>query len=65
MVDGLTHVDDNGAARMVDVSGKDVTAREAVAAGRVLVSPEVVALLRATVGQAHRPGRVAAAAADT
>ena len=31
---------------MVDVSGKDVTAREAVAAGRVLVSPEVVALLR-------------------
>ncbi len=46
MVDGLTHVDDTGAARMVDVSGKDVTAREAVAAGRVLVSPEVVALLR-------------------
>jgi cyclic pyranopterin phosphate synthase len=31
---------------MVDVSGKDVTAREAVAAGRVAVSPEVVALLR-------------------
>jgi cyclic pyranopterin monophosphate synthase len=46
MVEGLTHVDDAGAARMVDVSGKDVTAREAVAAGRVLVSPEVVALLR-------------------
>jgi cyclic pyranopterin monophosphate synthase len=42
----LTHVDESGAARMVDVSGKDVTAREAVAAGRVLVSPEVVALLR-------------------
>ena len=46
MADHLTHVDDSGAARMVDVSGKDVTAREAVAAGRVLVSPEVVALLR-------------------
>jgi len=46
MVEGLTHVDESGAARMVDVSGKDVTAREAVAAGRVLVSPEVVALLR-------------------
>ena len=46
MADGLTHVDESGAARMVDVSGKDVTAREAVAAGRVLVSPEVVALLR-------------------
>jgi cyclic pyranopterin phosphate synthase len=42
----LTHVDDAGAARMVDVSGKAVTAREAVAAGRVLVSAEVVALLR-------------------
>ena len=46
MVEGLTHVDESGAARMVDVSGKDVTAREAVAAGRVLVSPEVIALLR-------------------
>jgi cyclic pyranopterin phosphate synthase len=42
----LTHVDDRGAARMVDVSAKDVTAREATAAGRVLVGPEVVALLR-------------------
>jgi len=42
----LTHVDDQGAPRMVDVSGKDVTVREARASGRVLVSPEVVALLR-------------------
>jgi cyclic pyranopterin phosphate synthase len=45
-MDQLTHVDEAGAARMVDVSGKDVTAREAVAAGRVLVSAEVIALLR-------------------
>jgi cyclic pyranopterin phosphate synthase len=45
-MDRLTHLDESGAARMVDVSGKDVTAREAVAAGRVLVSPEVIALLR-------------------
>ena len=44
--DRLTHVDDSGAARMVDVSGKDVTTRQAVATGRVLVSPEVVGLLR-------------------
>ena len=44
--DRLTHVDESGAARMVDVSGKDVTAREAVAAGRVRVSADVVALLR-------------------
>jgi cyclic pyranopterin monophosphate synthase len=42
----LTHVDESGAARMVDVSGKDVTARTATATGRVLVSAEVVALLR-------------------
>jgi cyclic pyranopterin monophosphate synthase len=42
----LTHVDESGAARMVDVSGKDVSARTAVASGRVLVSPEVVGLLR-------------------
>ena len=45
-MEGLTHVDESGAARMVDVSGKEVTAREAVAAGRVVVSREVVALLR-------------------
>ncbi len=42
----LTHVDEAGAARMVDVSGKEVTAREATATGRVLVSAEVIALLR-------------------
>jgi cyclic pyranopterin phosphate synthase len=42
----LTHVDESGAARMVDVSGKDVTAREATATGRVRVSAEVCELLR-------------------
>jgi cyclic pyranopterin phosphate synthase len=42
----LTHVDEAGAARMVDVTAKPVTARVATAAGRVLVSPEVVGLLR-------------------
>ncbi len=46
MSDGFTHLDDSGAARMVDVSGKDVTARTATASGKVLVSAEVVALLR-------------------
>jgi cyclic pyranopterin phosphate synthase len=44
--DRLTHVDDSGAARMVDVSDKDVTARTASATGRVLVSRAVVDLLR-------------------
>lgn len=42
----LTHVDEAGAARMVDVSAKDVTVRTATATGRVTVSPQVVALLR-------------------
>ena len=42
----LTHVDGSGAERMVDVSAKPVTAREATAAGRVLCSADVLALLR-------------------
>ena len=46
MTDKLTHIDESGAARMVDVSAKDVTARTATASGRVLVSPAVIALLR-------------------
>ncbi|PWI45984.1 cyclic pyranopterin monophosphate synthase MoaC [Streptomyces sp. ICBB 8177] len=42
----LTHLDEAGAARMVDVTAKDVTARTARATGRVLVAPRVVELLR-------------------
>ena len=44
---GLTHVDSAGHARMVDVSGKDVTARSACATGRVRLSAAAVAALRA------------------
>lgn len=43
---GLTHLDESGAARMVDVSGKTVSARTATATGRVLLAPETVAALR-------------------
>ena len=43
---GLTHLDSAGQARMVDVSGKDVTARSATATGRVLLSPAAVTALR-------------------
>jgi cyclic pyranopterin monophosphate synthase len=46
MADGFTHLDDQGAARMVDVSGKDVTVRTASARGRVVVDGEVLRLLR-------------------
>jgi cyclic pyranopterin phosphate synthase len=42
----LTHVDATGAARMVDVSAKDVSVRSATASGRLRTTPEVVALLR-------------------
>jgi cyclic pyranopterin phosphate synthase len=43
----LSHLDQAGHARMVDVSGKDVSAREARASGRVRLSAEAVAALRA------------------
>lgn len=46
MAERLSHIDERGAARMVDVSAKDVTVRTARASGRVLVSPEVIELLR-------------------
>ena len=46
MSHGLTHLDESGHARMVDVSGKEVTAREARASGRVLLSPAAIAAIR-------------------
>lgn len=42
----LTHIDERGAARMVDVAEKAITVRSATARGRVTVSPRVVELLR-------------------
>ena len=41
----LTHLDEQGAARMVDVGAKPDTTRVAVAAGRVLMRPETMALI--------------------
>jgi cyclic pyranopterin phosphate synthase len=41
----LTHLDEQGAARMVDVSGKDETAREAVAGARVNMLPATFRLV--------------------
>ena len=43
---GLSHLDAKGAARMVDVSAKDDTAREAVAEGYVVMLPETMALIQ-------------------
>ncbi len=42
----LTHLDDTGAARMVDVGAKAITAREAVATGRISMTPAALALVR-------------------
>ena len=67
MTDHLTHVDESGAARMVDISDKDATARAATATGRVLVSRKVIKLLRGagvpkgdTLGVARLAGIMAA-----
>jgi len=43
---GFNHFDDKGNARMVDVSGKDATARVAVAEGAIRVSREVMEAIR-------------------
>jgi cyclic pyranopterin monophosphate synthase len=43
---GLTHLDDEGKARMVDVSDKPNTVREAIAKGEVLMAPETLALIQ-------------------
>ncbi len=43
----LTHINQQGRARMVDVTQKEITFRQAEAEGRVRVSPETLALIRA------------------
>ena len=48
---GLTHLDEAGAARMVDVGGKAETAREAVAEGRIAMSPDAAAIAAGAVAK--------------
>jgi cyclic pyranopterin phosphate synthase len=43
----LTHIDETGAARMVDVSAKSETQRRAVATGRITMSPEAATAISA------------------
>jgi cyclic pyranopterin monophosphate synthase len=47
MPDALSHIDAEGRARMVDVTGKDDTERLATARGRVLMQPATLALILA------------------
>lgn len=56
---GLTHLDETGAARMVDVGGKDTTDRIAVAEGHIALSADA---LRAIADGASRKGDVLATA---
>lgn len=42
----LTHIDESGNARMVDVGGKPATARVAIASGRIRMSPEALSAIR-------------------
>lgn len=44
--DGLTHFDDDGRARMVDVTGKAATRRVAQAEGRIVMAPETLRRIR-------------------
>ncbi|MDY6996309.1 MAG: cyclic pyranopterin monophosphate synthase MoaC [Actinomycetota bacterium] len=62
MADGLSHLDETGAAHMVDVTAKDATKRVAVATGVVRTRPDVVALISANglpKGDALATARVA------
>jgi len=62
----LTHVDASGAARMVDVSAKQVSVREATASGVFRTTAEVIGLLRADglpKGDALAVARIAGIAA--
>jgi cyclic pyranopterin phosphate synthase len=55
----FTHFDRDGNAVMVDVSGKAVTQRVAVARGRIIMQPETLAMIRAG---GHKKGDVLAVA---
>ena len=51
----LTHINSNGEAQMVDVSEKNITAREAIAGAKVLMKPETLDLI---VSGSHKKGDV-------
>jgi cyclic pyranopterin phosphate synthase len=58
----LTHLDEHGAARMVDVAAKDVTHRRAVAEATVRMKPETLAMIvegRAPKGDVFAVARIA------
>ena len=59
----LSHTDESGKARMVDVSEKEITQRRAVARGRISMKPETLAMVRenrARKGDVLATARIAA-----
>ncbi len=61
-MDRLSHIAEDGSARMVDVSAKPVSAREAVAAGHITLQPETIALIsenRIAKGNVFATARIA------
>jgi cyclic pyranopterin phosphate synthase len=42
----FTHVSENGNARMVDISNKEIVHREAVARGNILLRPETITMIK-------------------
>ena len=59
MVEGLSHLDEHGRARMVDVGAKPATRRTALAGGRIAMSGEALAAIRG--GEAPKGDVLAAA----
>ncbi len=58
----LTHIDESGAARMVDVTHKDVTQREAIAQGEILMSRKIIEMIvggKAPKGNVIETARIA------
>jgi cyclic pyranopterin phosphate synthase len=55
----LSHYDEQGNIRMVDVSAKELTTRRAVASGKVLLSPATIAKLKANENPKGNPLEIA------
>jgi cyclic pyranopterin phosphate synthase len=55
----LSHFDDQGKIKMVDVSGKQTTARRAVASGKVLLNEETIRILRSKANPKGNPLEIA------
>ena len=63
MMSGLSHIAEDGSARMVDVSAKPVSMREAVAAGRIILQAGTLALIaenKIAKGNVFATARIAA-----